>query len=265
MAKATKKAQNARPESRIFPANGLSSAGLEDVECAGGEVDRQDRQQHEHRPGQGVKEELDGRVLRPVLRLAPDADQEVHRHQAHLPEHVEKDQVQRHEDAEHAHFEQQEEEEELPHPHLDRPRRVPQSQRRQEGGEEDHRDAQPIHAHVIVDVEHGDPRRLDVELHAAGALVVAEPEHDRQPQRQQADAMAPFLISRSSPALSSFSHLPHGSSVSSAPSKGAKVMMVKSELVMQLSSDQSQRYGCRRLVSRLPGKKKASDSRLNNH
>ena len=116
IAKATKKAQKARLDSRTLSANGCSRCGLDDVEGAGGEVDAEDGQQHEHRAGHRVEEELDRRVLRPVLRLAPDADQEVHRDEADLPEDVEEDQVERDEHAQHAHFEQQEEEEELPHP-----------------------------------------------------------------------------------------------------------------------------------------------------
>ena len=77
------------------------------------EVEGQDGQQHEHAAGQGVEEELDGRVLGPVLGLAPDADEQVHGHQADLPEDVEQDQVQGDKDAEHAHLQQEEEQEEL--------------------------------------------------------------------------------------------------------------------------------------------------------
>jgi hypothetical protein len=52
-----------------LPANGRVRFAVEDVEAAGGEVDAQDGQQHEHRASHRVEEELDGRVLRPVLRL----------------------------------------------------------------------------------------------------------------------------------------------------------------------------------------------------
>ena len=69
------------------------------------EVEGQDAEQHQHRADQGVKEELDRRVELP--RPAPDADQEVHRDQHHFPEDVEQEEVERHEDADHAGLQQQ--------------------------------------------------------------------------------------------------------------------------------------------------------------
>ena len=62
-----------------------------------------------------------------AVLAAPDADQEVHRHQADLPEDVEQHEVQRDEDAEHAHFQQQEEDEVLLHPRVDGERGVEQA------------------------------------------------------------------------------------------------------------------------------------------
>ncbi len=62
-------------------------------------------------PANGVQEELDGGVDAAVV--APDADQEVHRHQRDFPEHVEQEQVLRDEDADQAEFEQQQEREEF--------------------------------------------------------------------------------------------------------------------------------------------------------
>jgi hypothetical protein len=70
-------------------------------------VDVDDRRQHQHRAGHGVEEELDGGVDAAVV--APDADQEVHRHQADFPEDVEEEQVLRQEDADQAEFQQQQE------------------------------------------------------------------------------------------------------------------------------------------------------------
>ena len=72
--------------------------------CA--EVQRQDSQQHQHRAGQRVQEKLDRRVQPAVA--APHADQEIHRHQHHFPEQVEEEEIERHENAQHAHLQQQE-------------------------------------------------------------------------------------------------------------------------------------------------------------
>ncbi len=165
----------------------LRALGLDDVEAAGNEVDREDRQQHEDRAGHGVEEELDCRVLGPVFRLAPNPDQEVHRHEADLPEHVEEHEVERDKHAQHAHLEQEEQEEELAHPRLDGAGGVPEAKRGQERGQENEGHAQAIHAHVEGDVERGDPGRHYLELHASQSLVVGKPQVDREAQRERAD------------------------------------------------------------------------------
>src|SRR5215467_2943929 len=68
------------------------------------EVQRQNAEQHEHRAGQCIEEELDGRVK--LSGSAPDADDEVHQHQH--PEYVEQEEVERDKDADHSRLEQQE-------------------------------------------------------------------------------------------------------------------------------------------------------------
>ena len=64
------------------------------------EVEEQDAQQHQHRAGQRVEEELDGGVE--FARASPDADQQVHRDEHGFPENEEEEEIERHEDAEHA-------------------------------------------------------------------------------------------------------------------------------------------------------------------
>jgi hypothetical protein len=66
----------------------------------------QDREEHQEAARHGEEEELHGGV--DAAGAAPDADDEVHRHQHHFPENVEKRQVQRDEAAEHARLEEQE-------------------------------------------------------------------------------------------------------------------------------------------------------------
>jgi hypothetical protein len=55
------------------------------------EVQRQDAEQHDHAADEGVEEELDRRVEPAVA--APDADQEVHRHEHDFPEQEEEQEV----------------------------------------------------------------------------------------------------------------------------------------------------------------------------
>src|SRR5262245_2663591 len=61
------------------------------VRIAVEEVQRQNTQQHEHRAKQRVQEELDGRIQAPPM--APDANQEIHRHQHDFPEDVEQEKI----------------------------------------------------------------------------------------------------------------------------------------------------------------------------
>ena len=70
------------------------------------EIEEQDAQQHQHGAEQRVEEELDGRVK--FARAAPDADQQIHRDQHRFPENEEEEEIERHEDAEHAGLENQE-------------------------------------------------------------------------------------------------------------------------------------------------------------
>ena len=76
------------------------------------EVEHEDRHQHQQRADHREQEELDGGV--DPARPAPDPDDEVHRDQHHLPEHVELEEVQRDEGAEHARLEEEHEEDVAP-------------------------------------------------------------------------------------------------------------------------------------------------------
>jgi hypothetical protein len=70
------------------------------------EVQKQDGQQHQHRAEQGVEKKFDRRIK--LARTAPDADQQVHGHQHGLPENKEQEEIQGHEDAQHAGLQHQE-------------------------------------------------------------------------------------------------------------------------------------------------------------
>ncbi len=76
-----------------------------DAEGVCSEVNRQDREQHQHRTSQRIEEKFDGRVE--AAFAAPDSDEEVHRDEHHFPENVKEDEIERHENAEHAGLEEQ--------------------------------------------------------------------------------------------------------------------------------------------------------------
>src|SRR3546814_3925253 len=73
---------------------------------AGIVVHGEDRQQHQHRAGERIEEELEGRVDAPPA--APDADDEEHRNQHALEEDIEDHQVERAEHADHQRLEHEE-------------------------------------------------------------------------------------------------------------------------------------------------------------
>jgi hypothetical protein len=109
MANATK---NARKSSNCFGVAEHQAARLDKterrvIEGARLVVQVDDGGEHQHRAGHRVEEELDGRVDAPLV--SPDADQEVHRDERDFPEHVEKEQVERCEDADYSEFQEKQE------------------------------------------------------------------------------------------------------------------------------------------------------------
>ena len=121
-----------------------------------GEVEHQQGDQHEHAAHEREEEELDRRVFPP--RPAPDADEKVHRQEHHFPEDVEEEEVQRHEDAQHARLQEEEEDAIGADVFLDRPT-GPHRQHAEERSEHDQRQADAVQAEMVVDVEGRNPGR----------------------------------------------------------------------------------------------------------
>ena len=68
-------------------------------------IKRDDAGQHQQRADDRVNDELDSGV--DAALAAPDADEQVHRHEHDFPVEIEEEQVHRHEDADQAGFERQ--------------------------------------------------------------------------------------------------------------------------------------------------------------
>ncbi len=100
--------------------------------------------------GQGEEEELAGRQL--PLRAAPDADQEIERHQRQLEEHVEQDDVERQENAHHNGLQGQQPGVELVGPVMDAPPRDQHGRQHQRGGQHHHPDVETIDAEEELDL-----------------------------------------------------------------------------------------------------------------
>ena len=135
------------------------------------QVEPDEGQEHEDAAGQGVEEELDGRVLPP--RPAPDADEEVHRQEHDLPEHVEEEEVEGDEDAEHARDQEGVHGEVALELVVDAVARQG-SHEGDERGQEDHRDGDPVDAEEVLDVERADPDCVLDELVAVVAVGARE-------------------------------------------------------------------------------------------
>ena len=141
------------------------------------EVERQDRQQHEHRSGQREEEEFDRRVQ--LSRPAPDADDEVHRHEHYLPEHVEEEEVQRAERADHPCLQQEQQNVVLLLPEIDCAEGRHDGDQSHECRQHDQQQGDAVDAEVVFDAQRRDPVPYEAELEkpaAAGVRVKAPPE-----------------------------------------------------------------------------------------
>ena len=118
---------------------------------------------------------------------APDADQEVHRHQHHFPEQEEEQEVERHERAEHARLQHEQEDVVLLHTLGDRrPRRQHRDEphhRRQQ----DQQRAEAVDAEEILRADRRNPRRLLDELETRARRVVPEPQRNRDHEAEERD------------------------------------------------------------------------------
>ena len=157
---------------------------LADIERAGLPVHRHDGEQHQHGAGEGVEEELVRRLDAP--RSAPDADDQEHRDQAALEEHVEHGEVERREHADAERLEDEEHDHVVAHALLDRRPAGDNADRDQERRQhhEQHRDA--VDAHAVADGR-ADPVVVLDELEAGIAAVEARPHPQREHEGDERD------------------------------------------------------------------------------
>ena len=151
------------------------------------EVEEQDAQQHQHRASQRVEEELDGGVE--FARAAPDADQQVHGHEHRFPENEEEEEIERHEDAEHARLQDQKPDVVFLDAILDGGPGGEDRDPAQQRGEHDEQEGDAVDADHIARADGGDPvvgRALD-ELEAGLETLVPEPGHERQRDEKTAE------------------------------------------------------------------------------
>ncbi len=165
-----------RLEREVIEAQGSGGIG-------GDEGQEDDGDEHEHAPRHRIEKELERRIHPPPA--PPDPDQEVHRDQHRLPEHVEEEEIERDEDPDHRRLEQHEEGEVGVNPAMDRPRGAEDRDRREEGGEEHEEEAQPIHAQVIGGADLIDPARALDELETGVGAVEGDPDAERDQEGEE--------------------------------------------------------------------------------
>ncbi len=157
--------------------------------CVVMEVEEQNAQQHEHGAQQRVQKELDGRIE--FARAAPDADQQIHRHQHRFPENEEEEEIERHEDAHHSRLQHQKPDVIFLHPNLDGGPRRKNRDPTQQRGQHDQQKRNAVNAQVVTRANRGNPviqRALDELEVRGGHLETLRPEHRHQRQRDQESA-----------------------------------------------------------------------------
>ena len=146
------------------------------------EIQPEDRHQHQERPEHRVDEELDRRV-EPAL-AAPDPDDEVHRDQHHFPHHVEQEQVEGDEDADHPGGEHQEVGVERTLPLGDVAEAPQHRERHEERRQQHHEEGDAVESDVVGDAPAGDPGNARLELHPS-RRDEAPPQRDRHGEFDQ--------------------------------------------------------------------------------
>src|SRR5690606_42164886 len=154
-----------------------ADAGLQVVGLVGGD----DADEHQQRASERVQEELDRRVN--AVRAAPNTDEQRHRDEHDLPEDVEDEEVERHEDAEHARLEEQDGDVVLALAQADGVPRPEDRERRDDRRQGDQQDGDAIHAEEVRDTERVEPDGMLGELELGGAIEL----HDEDDGQHEAD------------------------------------------------------------------------------
>ena len=148
------------------------------------EIQEQHGKQHQHGADQRVEEELDGGVK--FSRAAPDADQQVHGDQHGFPEHKEEEEIERHEDAQHAGLQHQKPDVVFLHPSFDRGPRGEDRNPAQQRGQHDQQERNAVDAEDVAGADRWNPvvGRALHELEAGFEALRPEPRHQRDGNQQ---------------------------------------------------------------------------------
>ncbi len=126
--------------------------------------------------------------------LPPQIPMKVHRDQHGFPEDVEKEEVERHEDADHPRLQQEHGDGEFLPARLDGVPGREQGQRHEEGREQDQEEADAVDAEMVGDAERGHPGAVLDELIAGAGRVEAQVERHRREERRRGHAETRGLV-----------------------------------------------------------------------
>src|ERR1035437_8596911 len=136
---------------------------------------RDDGDQHEQAAHQGEQEELDRGI--DLSGPSPDPDDEVHRDEHGLPEHIEQEEVRGAEDTGHAGLQEQQRGKETAFAVADIVPARDDDDAAEQRGEKDEQGRDAVDAEAVVNVEAPDPQDVLGELHA-GQVGVEAQQHD---------------------------------------------------------------------------------------
>ena len=148
-------------------------------------IHRQNGDQQQYRAEQRIEEELEGCIN--TVFAAPDTDDQIHRDQHRFKEDVEQHQIQRQEHAEHHGLQQHERHHIFAHTLLDRLPARQNTDRRQQRGEKDKENGNPVDAHLVGDVETGQPVMLFNKLEFGRGFVKAHIHVNREHECRKRD------------------------------------------------------------------------------
>ena len=155
-------------------------------------VDVEDSYEHQERSDRRVEEELYGGIDPPLS--SPDSDDEVHRNERELEEHVEEKQVHGREHSHDPDLEEKHERVERLLSLLDVVERPQDGERGREGAQHDHEQADPVEAERIVHTPLGNPRPATLELiPPAQGRIIGPPKSYAQDEDHEAPAQGKFL------------------------------------------------------------------------
>ena len=143
--------------------------------------------QHQQAAGLGIDEELGGRAdprTAPGAAVAPQRDQEIHRHQHHFPEQEEQEQVDSEKDPDHATENPQQVEVEESDPLHDLLPRADHGHGAEQPGQRDHQQRQSVDRQMYLNAETWNPVGLPLQRPGVGGTFRRQAEVATDPQPQ---------------------------------------------------------------------------------